>query len=195
MRSTSSSRSGSSIAEPAPSCGACATKMGSLPISARTARSVSKIHYVGRLKGFLFSPDAPGRGIHGHKRRGTRQRKCSPGAGRCATGASPQPRTMRSSSPATAAFSGAAKRSHDLEPGENPLKPQLSSWSMSTCRRRQGEGPGSADQLDQRDDPGAVESSRRLSEAQDLSGLARGIAFRLTENFGVLKRGERSRRK
>ena len=27
-----------------------------------------------------------------------------------------------------------------------------------------------------------------LSEAQDLSGLARGIAFRLTENFGVLKR-------
>src|SRR5690606_36011523 len=27
-----------------------------------------------------------------------------------------------------------------------------------------------------------------LSEAQDLSGLARGIAFRLTESFGVLKR-------
>ena len=76
-----------------------------------------------------------------------------------------------------------------LEPGEHPLKPQLvliadehlqapdkekiqerlTIWLNDTIRER-------------------LKPLVELSEAQDLSGLARGIAFRLTENFGILKR-------
>ena len=145
-------------------------------------------HYVGRLKGFVFTPDAQAEGIHGKAARSAAAQVLSRELNM---------RTRR----VTAAKNDAFKLSRNgrilwrgeevakLEPGEHPLRPQLvlladehlqapdrekiqerlTTWLNDTIRER-------------------LKPLFELSEAQDVSGLARGIAFRLTENFGVLKR-------
>ncbi len=145
-------------------------------------------HYVGRLKGFLFSPDAHAEGIHG---------KAARNAAAQVLAKELSMRTRRVASAKSDAFKLSRNgrilwRGEEvarLEPGENPLKPQLvlmvddhlqapdkekiqerlTNWLSETIRER-------------------LKPLIELAEAQDLSGLARGIAFRLTENFGVLKR-------
>ena len=145
-------------------------------------------HYVGRLKGFLFSPDAQAEGIHGKAARNAAAQVLTKELAM---------RTRRIAAAKNDAFKLARNgrilwRGEEvarLEPGENPLKPQLvlmvdehlqapdkekvqdrlTNWINETIRER-------------------LKQLVDLSEAQDLSGLARGIAFRLTENFGVLKR-------
>jgi ATP-dependent RNA helicase SUPV3L1/SUV3 len=145
-------------------------------------------HYVGRLKGFVFSPDAQAEGIHG---------KAARSAAAQVLAKELSMRTRRVASAKNDAFKLSRQgrilwRGEEvarLEPGEHPLKPQLvlladehlqapdkekvqdrlTTWLNDTIRER-------------------LKPLVELSEAQDLSGLARGIAFRLTENFGVLKR-------
>src|SRR5690606_38765625 len=145
-------------------------------------------HYVGRLKGLVFSPDAQAEGIHG---------KAARNAAAQVLAKELSMRTRRIS----AAKNDASKLERNgrvlwrdeevarLEPGEHPLKPQLvliadeqlqapdkekiqerlTTWLNDTIRER-------------------LKPLVELGEAQDLTGLARGIAFRLTENYGVLKR-------
>ncbi|MCL4767851.1 MAG: DEAD/DEAH box helicase [Hyphomicrobiaceae bacterium] len=145
-------------------------------------------HYVGRLKGFLFSPDAHAEGIHG---------KAARNAAAQVLAKELSMRTRRVVSAKSDAFKISRNgrilwRGEEvarLEPGEHPLKPQLvllvddhlqapdrekvqerlTNWLSETIRER-------------------LKPLMELSEAQDLSGLARGIAFRLTESFGALKR-------
>lgn len=145
-------------------------------------------HYVGRLKGFIFSPDAQAEGIHG---------KAARNAAAQVLAKELSMRTRRVAAAKSDAFKLTRQgrilwRGEEvarLEPGEHPLKPQLvllvdeylqapdkekvqerlTAWISETTRER-------------------LKQLIELSEAQDLSGLARGIAFRLTENFGVLKR-------
>jgi ATP-dependent RNA helicase SUPV3L1/SUV3 len=145
-------------------------------------------HYVGRIKGFLFSPDAQAEGIHGKAARSAAaqvlSKELSMRARRVAAAKSdafkltPQGRIL-----------WRGEEIARLEAGENPLKPQtvvggdehlqpadrervqerVTSWINDTIRER-------------------LKPLIELTEAQDVSGLARGIAFRLTENFGILKR-------
>lgn len=145
-------------------------------------------HYVGRLKGFVFYPDAQAEGIHG---------KATRNAAAQVLAKELSMRTRRVAAAKSDAFK-LTRQGHilwrgeevgRLEPGEHPLKPQLvlrvdehlqapdkekvqerlTTWVSETIRER-------------------LKQLVELSEAQDLSGLARGIAFRLVENFGVLKR-------
>ena len=145
-------------------------------------------HYVGRLRGFVFSPDAQAEGIHG---------KAARNAAAQVLAKELSMRTRRVSAAKNDAFKlmrhgrivWRDEEVAKLEPGEHPLKPQLvllvdehlqapdkekvqerlTAWLNETIRER-------------------LKQLVELSEAQDLSGLARGIAFRLTESFGVLKR-------
>ncbi len=145
-------------------------------------------HYVGRLKGFVFSPDAQAEGIHGKAARNAAAQVLTKELSM---------RTRRVAAAKNDAFKLTRQgrilwRDEEvarLEPGEHPLKPQLvllvddhlqapdkekvqerlTTWLNDTIRER-------------------LKPLIELSEAQDISGLARGIAFQLTENFGVLKR-------
>ncbi len=145
-------------------------------------------HYVGRLKGFIFHPDAQAEGIHG---------KAARNAAAQVLAKELSMRTRRVSAARNDAFklSRTARilwRNEEiarLEPGENPLKPQVvllvdehlqsadkeklqervNTWINDTIRER-------------------LKPLVELSEAEDVAGLARGIAFRLTENFGALRR-------
>ena len=145
-------------------------------------------HYVGRLKGLIFSPDAQAEGIHG---------KAARNAAAQVLAKELSMRARRISAAKNDAFKLARNgrilwRDEEiakLEPGEHPLKPQLvlladeylqapdkekiqerlTTWLNDTIRER-------------------LKPLVELSETQDLTGLARGIAFRLTENYGVLKR-------
>ncbi|MGE8940585.1 helicase-related protein [Leptospira interrogans] len=145
-------------------------------------------HYVGRLKGFMFSPDAQAEGIHGKAARNAAMQVVSKELGM---------RTRRVAAARNDAFKLTPRgrvlwRGDEiarLEPGENPLKPQVvllvdenlqapdkekvqervTTWVTDTIRER-------------------LKPLVELSEAQDVSGLARGIAFRMTENFGAVRR-------
>ncbi len=145
-------------------------------------------HYVGRIKGFLFSPDAQAEGIHGKAARNAAMQVLS------------KELTMRARRVA-AARNDAFKLSPRgqvlwrgdevarLEPGENPLKPQV---VLLVDEHLQ---PADKDKVQERVTTWVTDTIRErlkplveLSEAQDVSGLARGIAFRLNENFGAVRR-------
>jgi ATP-dependent RNA helicase SUPV3L1/SUV3 len=145
-------------------------------------------HPIGRLRGFQFTPEAQGEGIHGKASRNA------------ATQVLSKELAMRARR-VTSAKSDAFKLSRTckilwrneeiarLEAGDDPLKPQvilladehlqgpdkekvqkrLNTWMAETVNLR-------------------LKPLVELSKAEDVVGLARGIAFRLTENFGVLKR-------
>ena len=147
-------------------------------------------HYVGRLEGFLFQPDNQADGIHGKAARNAAMQVLS---GELAM------RARR----AAAAKSDAFQLSRDgkilwrgeaiarIDAGEDPLKPTITllvdehisgpdkekvearvqDWMRETVNER-------------------LKPLVEMSEADDVSGLARGIAFRLKENFGILRRDE-----
>ena len=145
-------------------------------------------HFVGRLKGFRFTLDTAEEGIHG---KATRQ---------AATQVLTRELGMRARRVA-AAPNDAFKLTRDarvlwrddeiarLEAGEDPLAPsvtllvdddlgeadrekvllRLQTWLKDTIAEK-------------------LKPLADMSAATDLQGLARGIAFRLKENFGVLRR-------
>ena len=145
-------------------------------------------HFVGRLKGFRFTLDAAADGIHS---KATRQ---------AATQVLTRELGMRTRRVA-AAPNDAFKLTRDgrivwreddlaqLEVGEDPLQPSITLFvdenlseadrEKVTVRLQTWIKDIIADKLKPLAD---------MSAATDLQGLARGIAFRLKENFGVLKR-------
>jgi ATP-dependent RNA helicase SUPV3L1/SUV3 len=145
-------------------------------------------HPIGRLKGFRFTPEAQGEGIHGKASRNA------------ATQVLSKELAMRARRVASAK-SDAFKLSRSckilwrdeeiarLEAGDDPLKPQV---ILLVDEHLQG--PDKEKVQERLNTWMAEQVSTKLkplveiSKADDVVGLARGIAFRMTENFGVLKR-------
>ena len=147
-------------------------------------------HFVGRLKGFRFQPDtqADAQGIHG---------KASRGAAAHVLAGEMSMRARRVASAKSDAFKLTRHarilwRDDEiarLEPGDDPLKPAvilLADEHLTGADR---------EKVQQRLDVWLVEivndrlkSLVELKNAEDVTGLGRGIAFRMVENFGALKR-------
>ena len=145
-------------------------------------------HYVGRLDGFRFTPDASGEGIDG---RATRHVAAKVLAGELSTRADALHRApdeaiaLKPNGRVVWAGSEIAC----LERGETALKPRiqlLSDEHLATSDRER-----LLKRLEawlQAELHGKLKPLIALSEASDLSGLARGLAYQLTENLGVLRR-------
>jgi ATP-dependent RNA helicase SUPV3L1/SUV3 len=145
-------------------------------------------HYVGRLKGFRFVPDAQAEGIHGKATRNAATHVLARELGM---------RVRRVASAKNDAFKLTRQaqvlwRDEEiarLEAGEDPLKPTvvvLADEHLSApdkARLQERLNAWIAELIGERLKP-LVE----IDAAQDIAGLARGIAFRLKENFGVLQR-------
>ena len=145
-------------------------------------------HFVGRLQGFRFFPDAQAEGIHG---------KATRNAAAHVLAKELDMRVRRVVSAKNDAFklsrSGQVlwreQEIARLEAGEDPLKPivvvladeHLSGPDKEKVQERLN--AWMAELIAERLKP-LVE----IDGAQDIAGLARGIAFRLKENFGVLQR-------
>jgi ATP-dependent RNA helicase SUPV3L1/SUV3 len=145
-------------------------------------------HFVGRLQGFRFFPDAQAEGIHG---------KATRNAASHVLAKELDMRVRRVVSAKNEAFKLSRNgrllwREQEiarLEAGEDPLKPivvVLADEHLS--------GPDK-EKVQVRVDSWIAELiAERLKPlveidgAQDIAGLARGIAFRLKENYGVLQR-------
>jgi ATP-dependent RNA helicase SUPV3L1/SUV3 len=145
-------------------------------------------HYVGRLKGFRFWPDAQADGIHGKAARTAAAHVVSKELGM---------RSRRVAAAKNDAFkltrSGRVLWREEeiakLDIADDPLKPsvtllvdehmsgpdkekvqaRLETWITDTIADR-------------------LKPLVEIGKAEDVTGLARGIAFRLTESYGVLKR-------
>jgi len=145
-------------------------------------------HYVGRLKGFRFFPDTEAEGIHGKATRNAAAHVLS------------RELSMRVRR-VVAAKNDAFKLTHRgqvlwrdeevarLEASDDPLKPVVVILSDEHLT-----GPDK-EKVQERLNTWITElTGERLkplieiANAKDILGLARGIAFRLTENFGVLRR-------
>jgi ATP-dependent RNA helicase SUPV3L1/SUV3 len=145
-------------------------------------------HYVGRLKGFRFFPDAQAEGIHGKATRNAAAHVLVRELGM---------RVRRVASAKNEAFKLSRNgrivwRDEEiarLEAGEDPLKPivvviadehltaadkekvqeRLNTWTTELIAER-------------------LKPLVEIDKAEDIAGLARGIAFRLKESFGILRR-------
>jgi ATP-dependent RNA helicase SUPV3L1/SUV3 len=145
-------------------------------------------HYVGRLDGFRFTPDTAGEGIHG---RATRHAAAQVLALELSTradalhGAPDEAIALNPNGRMVWAGSEIAR----LERGETALKPRiqlLADEHLSASDRervlKRLEAWFEAE-LHAKLKPLVL-----LAEANNLSGLARGLAYQLTENLGVLRR-------
>jgi ATP-dependent RNA helicase SUPV3L1/SUV3 len=145
-------------------------------------------HYVGRLQGFRFFPDSQAEGIHGRAAR------------HAATHVLTKELAMRVRRVVSAkndAFkltrAGAVLWREEeiagLEAGEDPLKPVvviLSDEHLAApdkARVQERLNTWIAELIGER-----LKALVEVDAAQDIAGLARGIAFRLKENLGVLQR-------
>lgn len=145
-------------------------------------------HFVGRLKGFRFTPDTQAEGIHGKATRHAAAQVLAKELGM---------RTRRVAAAKSDAFKLTRQgrivwRDEEIarvEAGDNPLKPQVVLLADEHL------GQADRDKVQERLNGWIAEIvAERLkplveiAEASDIAGLARGIAFRLVENFGSLKR-------
>ena len=145
-------------------------------------------HFVGSLDGFRFTPDASSDGIHGRAARHAAVKVLAHELGaRAAALAADKDDTIELKANGRIAWRGSDIAR--LEPGESALKPKiqvLADEHLGLVEREQVfrrlETWLSA-QLGGRLTPLVA-----LSEASDLSGLGRGLAYRLVENLGVLRR-------
>ena len=146
-------------------------------------------HYVGRLRGFRFSADAGGgEGIHGKAARTAAAqvlaRELSMRARRVAAA---QPDAFQLTQRGVILWKG--QEIAQLEPSDDPLKPSLSVLAdehLSAPDREKVQA-----RLEAWIAQTIAEKLKPLVEigkADDISGLARGIAFRLRENLGILRR-------
>ncbi|MGE3917105.1 MAG: helicase-related protein [Hyphomicrobiaceae bacterium] len=147
-------------------------------------------HFVGRLKGFRFWPDtqADATGVHGKAARGAAAHVLTKELAM---------RARRVAAAKTDAFKLARNgriqwRDEEiarLEAGDDPLRP-----TVVVIADDHLSGPDK-EKVQQRLDQWVVESVGErlkvlveLKNAEDVTGLARGIAFRLVESFGIVKR-------
>jgi ATP-dependent RNA helicase SUPV3L1/SUV3 len=145
-------------------------------------------HYVGRLDGFRFTPDTAGEGIHG---RATRNAAAQVLALELSTRAD----AIAAAPDAAIALNAngrivwAESEVARLERGETALKPRiqlLADEHLSASDRERVLKRLEA-WLDA-ELQAKLKPLVWLAEATNLSGLARGLAYRLTENLGVLRR-------
>jgi ATP-dependent RNA helicase SUPV3L1/SUV3 len=145
-------------------------------------------HYVGRLQGFRFFPDTQAEDIHG---------KASRNAAAHVLIKELAMRVRRVVAAKNDAFkltrNGSIVWNGDeiarLDAGEDPLKPVvivLSDEHLAATERDKVQerlNTWLAETIAER-----LKALAEIASAQDISGLARGIAFRLVEQFGVLRR-------
>ncbi len=145
-------------------------------------------HYVGRISGFVYEPDLAAEGVHG---------KAARNAAQPAVVKEMAMRTRRVASAKADAFKIAKNarvlwRGEEiarLEKSDEPLRPTLVLIADESLQ------PGDRERVEQRLNAWFDEHLNEklkplieLSKAEDVAGLARGIAFRLKESFGILKR-------
>ena len=146
-------------------------------------------HYVGRLDGFRFTPDTQGGdGIHGRAARHAAGKVLALELSARATalaGSGDEAIVLKPNGRIAWAGSEIAR----LERGDTPLKPRLQLIADEHLAGPERERASQrieawfATQLDLK-----LQPLLGLSAAADLSGLSRGLAFRLVESFGVLRR-------
>ncbi|HSA67492.1 MAG TPA: helicase, partial [Methyloceanibacter sp.] len=145
-------------------------------------------HYVGSLDGFRFTPDTSSDGIHGRAARHAAVKVLAHelGARAAALSAASDADIVLKPNGRIAWRSSEIAR---LERGDGPLKPKiqlLADEHLGAAEREQVQRRIEAwlsAQLNTKLEPLVA-----LSEASDLSGLARGLAFRVVETLGVLRR-------
>ncbi len=147
-------------------------------------------HFVGRLKGFRFQPDTQAdlQGVHGKASRGaTSQVLANEFAMRARRVASAKVDAFKLTRNARVLWRD--EEIARLEAGEDPLKP-----AVVVLADEHLTGPDK-ERVQQRLDAwiGEIINERlkslvELKSAEDITGLARGIAFRLVEGLGALKR-------
>ena len=145
-------------------------------------------HYVGRLKGFCFAPDQGGEGIHGKATRNAAAqvlaRELSMRARRVAAA---QPDAFHLTQKGSLLWK--EEEIARLEATEDPLK-----LSVAILADEHLSAPD-RDKVQARLEAWIAQTIAdklkplvEIGKAEDVSGLARGIAFRLRENLGILKR-------
>ncbi len=145
-------------------------------------------HFVGRLRGFRFSPETQAEGIHGKAARSAAahvlSRELGMRARRVAAAKADAFKLSR-----TARVLWRDEEIAEFQAADDPLKPQvvlLADEHLSGPDREKVQA-----RLETWRDEIISERLKPLVEiakAEDVTGLARGIAFRLTESFGMLKR-------
>lgn len=145
-------------------------------------------HFVGRLRGFRFTPDAQAEGVHGKAARSAAAHVLSGElAMRARRVAAAQADAFKIDRKGQILWRG--EEIANLVASEDPLKP-----SVELLVDEHISGPD-REKVQARIDGWLSEHIAdklkplvELSNAEDVTGLARGIAFRMKENFGVLKR-------
>ena len=145
-------------------------------------------HFVGRLDGFRFTPDASSDGIHGRAARHAAAKVLAGELGaRAAALAADNDDAIALKPNGRIAWRGSDIAR--LERGDTALKPRIQFLADEHL------GLGDREQVLR--PPGAWLAAQlaaelsplvALSEATDLSGLGRGLAYQLMENLGVLRR-------
>ncbi|HXW22886.1 MAG TPA: helicase-related protein, partial [Rhodomicrobium sp.] len=154
----------------------------------KDGRVVVEKHYVGKLEGFCFTPDLAAAGVHGKAARNAAAKVLVHELAARSDRLAAAPDTAF-----TLAREGPVIWENQeigrLAAGEDPLKPNFTLFSDEHLAAIDKENITTrietwlAHYIEVRLKP-LVE----IAKAEDITGLARGIAFRLRENFGVLKR-------
>jgi ATP-dependent RNA helicase SUPV3L1/SUV3 len=154
----------------------------------KDGRVVVERHYVGKLEGFCFTPDLAAAGVHGKAARNAAAKVLVHELAARSDRLAAAPDTAF-----TLTREGQVIWENQeigrLAAGEDPLKPNFTLFSDEHLAAIDKENitrrieTWLAHHVEVRLKP-LVE----IAKAEDITGLARGIAFRLRENFGVLKR-------
>ncbi len=154
----------------------------------KDGRVVVEKHYVGKLEGFCFTPDLAAAGVHGKAARNAAAKVLVHELAARSDRLAAAPDTAF-----TLTREGQVIWENQeigrLAAGEDPLKPNFTLFSDEHLAAIDKENITKrietwlAHHIEVRLKP-LVE----IAKAEDITGLARGIAFRLRENFGVLKR-------
>ncbi len=145
-------------------------------------------HFIGRLDGFRFSPCAEGEGIHGKTARNAATKVLAVELSRRADElAQSDDGAFGLGAGGEIAWQG--QMIARLEAGEAPLRPAVR--LLADDAMAAGDRERVAARLERWFDAHMAERIGpliELTKAEDITGLARGVAFQLGENFGVLRR-------
>jgi ATP-dependent RNA helicase SUPV3L1/SUV3 len=155
----------------------------------KDGRVVVEKHYVGKLEGFSFTPDAAAAGVHGKAARNAAAKVLVHElAARSDRLAAAPDTAINLTREGQVIWEG--QEIGRISAGDDPLKPNFTLFSDEHLAAIDKDNISTrienwlAHYIEVRLKP-LVE----ISKAGDITGLARGIAFRLCENFGILKRG------
>ena len=154
----------------------------------KTGDVVVEGHVIGRLDGFRFAPDPSAGGSEAKALQAPRRRRSPARSTRAPRGSRRRP-TSNSCSPPTARSAGSATRSASSSPGDEVLRPRV---RILADEQLTG---ASRDAVQARLDLWLKAHIEKLlgplfalGAAEDVTGIARGVAFQLVEALGVLER-------